>query len=167
LMCASRLKGISGHVNVSRALRYIVDGSASPMETILVMLLTLPYKLGGYGLPPPELNKKIEFGKSAAHRYGKAFYVCDLFWPKDNLAIEYDSALYHTGAERINNDSKKRMDLAILGIDVITVTNKQIQRRDMFDDLSKLIAGKLQKRLRYENDKFRKAQRELHSLLLN
>jgi len=106
----ARLKGVNGQVKARRALRYIADGSASPMETRLVMLLTLPYKLGGYGLPMPVLNRRIDPGKTAKQRPGKDHYVCDLFWPAVNLAIEYDSNRYHTGAVRIAEDSKKRLN---------------------------------------------------------
>ena len=162
----SRLEGVRGHKNAFRALRYIVDGSASPMETLLVMLLTLPHNLGGYGFPKPELNKRIDISKGAIRRSGKAFYVCDLFWSKANLAVEYDSVLYHTGAEHIISDSKKRMDLATLGVEVITVTGNQIRNINMFETLAKLIACKLHKRLQYDNTKFLKAQNELRNILI-
>jgi len=163
----SRMIGISGYKKVSRAMRYILDGSASPMETMLVMLLTLPYKLGGYGLPAPELNKRISAGTEIKKRWGKAFYVCDLFWQEVNLAVEYDSDLYHTGAKRIASDSKKRLDLAMLGIDVITVTSIQIRNNTSFNSIAKLIAKKLQKQLQYNDAQFIKAQRNLRDLLLN
>ena len=161
----TRMKGISGHEKTCRALRYIADGSASPMETILVMLLTLPYKLGGYGLPMPELNKRIDLKKAIKQNVGKAYYICDIFWPDANLVIEYDSDFYHTGADRIASDSKKRLDLAAQGITVVTVTWKQIRNIAEFDILAKLIAGKLHRRLRYMNPQFSKAQRELRNTL--
>ena len=163
---ARRMKGASGQKKVRRALRYIADGSASPMETILFMLLTLPKKLGGYGLPQPKLNRRIDPGKAGGQRFGKDYYVCDLFWPEAKLAVEYDSDTYHTGADRIAGDTKKRLDLAADGIDVVTVTKRQVRDAAELESLAGLIARKLGKRLRSENPAFQKAKRELRKLLL-
>ncbi|MCL2493799.1 MAG: hypothetical protein FWF33_07155 [Clostridiales bacterium] len=163
---AARMQGVKGYEKALRALRYVADGSASPMETILFMLLTLPYKYGGYGLPAPELNKRINIGKAAKQRPGRAFYKCDFFWPAANLAVEYDSSLYHTDAGNIANDSRKRLDLDTLGIDVITATGEQVRNVYGLESLAKRIAHKLGKQLRYKNPGFDKVQRGLHELLL-
>jgi len=167
----AKMEGISGQKKSFRALRYIADGSASPMETILLMLLTLPHKLGGYGLPMPVLNKRIELRKSGKRRSGKSYsgksyYKCDFFWPSDNLAVEYDSDFYHTGADRIASDSQKRLDLTALGITVITITNRQVRNKVEFETIAKLIAGKLHKQLRYKKSRFQIAERELRGFLL-
>lgn len=172
---SAKMKGINGQVKACRALRFIADGSASPMETILVMLLTLPHKLGGYGLPMPELNKRIDIRRDAAYNFhdpksvqrtDKSCYKCDLYWPEVDLAVEYDSDSYHTGSERIAGDAKKRLDLHTLGIEVLTTTRGQIQSVTEFDRLAKAIAKKLEKRLRYENPQFMDARRELREYLL-
>lgn len=160
-----RMKGTRGQKNASRALRYMADGSASPMETILFMMLTLPYGLGGYRLPVPELNKRIDPGKAVKLSSGKAYLICDLFWSKANLAIEYDSYLHHAGADRIEDDSIRRHDLDVLGIEPVTVTGKQIRDAAMFEKLAKQIAKKTGKRFQYENPKFMKAQRELRRMI--
>ncbi|MCL1896470.1 MAG: endonuclease domain-containing protein [Clostridiales bacterium] len=165
----SRMEGVSGQKKACRALRYIADGSGSPMETILFMLLTLPQKLGGYGLPTPELNKRIDTPYAAKNSAVpvKEYYVCDLFWPEAKLAVEYDNDLYHTGADRIAKDSNKRLDLKARGITVITVTNIQIRSAIGFDRIAKTIAGALHKRLQYANSQqFQKAKRELRRILL-
>ena len=116
--------------------------------------------------PQPKLNKRIDHGKAAGKRSNKAYHRCDLFWPEAKLAVEYDSDEYHTGADRIAEDSKKRVDLGALGIDVVTVTSGQIQSAVEFERLARLIAKKLGKKLRYKNPQFLKAQRELRKLLL-
>lgn len=53
---ALRAEGTKGATKLRRALKYVVGRSASPMETVVAMLLSLPKKLGGYGLPYPKLN---------------------------------------------------------------------------------------------------------------
>jgi len=162
----ARMKGVKGRKKADRALRYITDGSASPMETIVFMLLTLPYKLGGYRLPKPELNKRIDIHKIAKQRPDRSFYKCDLYWSKTNLAVEYDSDLYHTGPERIERDSIKRLDLKTLGIEVVTATRRQIQSALELENLAKSIAKNLGKRFWYKNPQFQKARKDLHDLLL-
>jgi len=162
----SRMEGVNGRKKAERALRYISDWSASPMETIVFMLLTLPYKHGGYGLPKPEFNKRIDIRKIAKQRPDKTFYKCDLFWPKENLAIEYDSDLHHTGPERIEGDSIKRLDLKALGIEVVTVTRGQVQNTEEFESVAKSIAKSLGKRLWFKEPGFKKARNELHDFLL-
>ena len=56
----SRAEGVRGRKRALEALRFIADGSASPMETVLTMLLCLSTALGGYGLPLPRL--KVPYG---------------------------------------------------------------------------------------------------------
>jgi len=163
---AERMEGVKGRKKAFRALRYIAGGSASPRETILFMLLTLPYKLGGYGLPAPEFNKQIKLGKAAKQRAGKAFFKCDLFWPKEGIAVEYDSNKHHTGAERIADDAKKRQELDELGVYTIPVTNDQMKSEFEFEIVARHIAGKIGRRLRPKNPEFQKARSELRGLLL-
>lgn len=164
---AAQIAGSHGTKKAIRALQYIENGSASPMETVLVMLLSLPYKLGGYGLCMPELNAHITPAKSAKRIAGQAYYSCDLFWPDYDVAVEYDSDLFHTGADRIARDSKRRNALASMGITVVTVTNKQMRKVMEFEKVAKILATCTGKRLHHnENPKFHGAQRELRSLLL-
>lgn len=50
---AEAAKSMRGAKQARRAARYVLDGSNSPVETLLAMLLTLPLSLGGYALPAP------------------------------------------------------------------------------------------------------------------
>lgn len=71
-----KAKGIKGSAKAKQALLYIHENSASPMETKLTMLLTLPTSLGGYALPKPELNKVVEVDEG----WRIKTYRCDLVW---------------------------------------------------------------------------------------
>lgn len=108
-----RCGGESGVVNARRALKYVRNGSASVMETKLTMLLCLPRMLGGIGLPLPELNAEILIPSNLTGRTLTNVRRPDLFWPDRNVAVEYDSNEYHSVAERVVEDSrrKKRVDL--------------------------------------------------------
>jgi len=162
-----RMPGTKGHQKAKRAIRYVQDGSASPMETKLAMLLTLPYKMGGYGLVMPELNGLVVPSKAARRSSSKSFYSCDLYWPEYDLAVEYDSNLFHTGPEHIAADSQKRNSLALLGITVVTVTSRQLQSSAEFKKIATILAGQIGKRLQTSRcPGFAAAQRDLRSQLL-
>jgi len=155
-----------GHRKAVRALKYLQDGSASPMETKLAMLLTLPHKLGGYGFDLPELNSRVSLSKIAKRHFSKDYYVCDLLWPDTKTAVEYDSDLFHTGSERIANDSKRRNVLTSIGVDVLTVTRQQLYSIPELEKVARILAKYLGKRLRHENGNFATAHQKLRRQLL-
>jgi len=160
---AARAVYLKGRTKVLKALRYIADGSASPMETILAMMLTLPYKYGGYGFPEPLLNYCIEVPISA----GKAKYYCDLYWPGKRVDVEYDSDAFHTGPDRIAKDAIKRNALTGAGITAVTVSRKQIIDMQEFRELAELLSKLLGKRLQYPKKDFDIRRAELMEQLLH
>jgi len=160
---SARMEGWIGRNKALRALRFVADNSASPMETILVMLLTLPHMLGGYGLPMPELNGRIYPKKRVSHFAGKSFYRGDLLWRDEGVVAEYNSDAEHTSSSRIAMDAIRRNDLSLCGIFEVTVTKKQIKSAELFDKVAKQIAARIGKELRYKEPEFLKARRELRS----
>ena len=122
----AKCDGLRGIKNARRALRFIADGSASPMETALTMLLTLPYKLGGYGFPLPLLNCPVHVPVNNRRIKAKSKYYCDIYWPDMQVDVEYDSDYYHTNDERIAKDAIRRNALSSVGVTVVTVSRMQI-----------------------------------------
>jgi len=162
-----RAVGMQGRPRMQSALNHINDGSYSPMETILTIMLTLPYKLGGYKLPMPVLNHRVDLSHSARYNTSRSYLVCDLFWPDARVAVEYDSDRHHTGAERIASDAIRRNTLAAMGIQVITVTRRQLRDINEFEKVARLLAAYLGKRLLHKrNNGFMQAQRQLRNQLL-
>jgi len=153
--------------NALAALRYITDGSASPMETILAIQLTLPYKYGGYGFPMPQMNSRVDPVKAVKQSANRAYYRCDLYWPEAKLAVEYDSNAFHTGEDRIDSDSRRRNVLDSAGVDMITITSRQIRDVRSFEQAARLIALKMGKRLRYKRAEFARAQSGLRNSLFD
>ena len=161
-----RFSGKHGRRLATQALQYLADNSASPMETKLTMLLTLPYRLGGYRFPMPTLNARIVPTKTSKLSASKSHYFCDLYWPNFSLAVEYDSDSFHTGAERIADDSKRRNSLSALGITVITVTNRQMSGITEFRNVARHIASFMGRRLfGTHKPEFNLAQQKLRLLL--
>jgi len=162
---SARMEGWVGRNQALKALRFVADNSASPMETVLVMLLTLPYRLGGYGLSMPELNGRIYPNKRASHFASKSFYRGDLLWRDAGIVAEYNSDAEHASSNRIAMDAIRRNDLSLCGIFEVTVTKKQIKSAELFDKVAKQIAVRIGKELRYKESDFLKARRELRSAL--
>ena len=162
--------GSKGRKNAMKALHFVADGSASPMETILAIMIILPYRLGGYGFPKPLLNYCIEepsANKSNPKSTSKPkVYYCDLYWPEEKVDVEYDSDAYHTGSARIEQDAIRRNALTNMGITVITVSRRQVIAALKMRELAKVLSRLLRKRLRYPRTEFTYRQAKLLEQLL-
>ena len=106
------------------------------------LLLTLPRKLGGYGLPRPEVNYVIRPRAEDIPFSQFARYEVDLCWPKRKAIIEVDSYEYHTERDQLDSDAKKRNSLKSMGWKVITVTAGQLSG-DALDVLARQVARDL------------------------
>ena len=148
-----------------RAIRYALDGSGSPVESMLAALLTLPGVRGGYGLPAPVLNPPVSIpGRSAVLDPGGRYY-CDLCWPDKKVAIEYDSNQEHTSAERITHDAIRYNNLKTLGYEVLIATWGQLRSVRETDRLAASVASALGVRLRIRVRDYRAKQLALRRAL--
>ena len=166
---ATKTVGLKGRKKALRALNFITEGSASPMETILTMLLTLPYRYGGYGFNKPLLNCRINVPTSAGQsriKSNKSNYYCDLFWPVEQVAAEYDSDAFHTGSDRILKDAIRRNTLASIGVTVVTVSRRQIVEAGGLRDFAEILSKLLGKRFKYSKKDFFSCQNKLRLQLL-
>lgn len=159
-------KGVQGSGPARQAAKHMLDNAASPMEAELAMILTLPRRLGGYGLPKPELNYRLNLGTANGFVLSRTSIIVDLAWPERKLVLEYDSDQFHTGSEKIAADSERRNDIELLGYDVQTVTNKEISSIGKTDKIAKTVASKLGVRIRSEGDGFMGKQVELRRTLV-
>lgn len=161
------LQGLRGKKRALQALSYVLEGSASPMESKLAVLLCLPRRLGGYGLPQPRMNYRIDIGRRLRKTASKKYYVCDLYWTESRVAVEYDSDLFHTASEHIASDASKRNALAAQGITVITVTKRQILNKQELDRVAAALAKALGMRQRNRCSNWANSQMKLRTELLD
>lgn len=163
---AAASQGARGVKRMRCALPYVEGGSRSPAETAVAMLLGMPQRHGGYGLPAPVLNYRIDPRASRRGLVAQSRFFCDLFWPDRRVAVEYDSDLCHTGAERIARDSRRRADLLALGITVITLTKAQLYDERAFHSFVVMLAGQLGHRIRFRCEGFEARRRLLRQRTL-
>ena len=124
-----RQRGQRGAVGARAALRWVLDASASPMETAVYLLLCLPKRLGGYGLPKPVLNPKLIISNPD----GKKERYPDLFWKGVNIDVEYNSDSDHSGEWSRYRDSQREIELTVAHIKVLPLTRPQVMHADEFD----------------------------------
>ena len=111
-----------GAKRAREALRFVVDGSRSPMETVVVLLFTLPQSVGGCGLPAPRLNVRINIPADLQEAIDKPYVVVDLCWYDQRVILEYDSYRWHTTPRAVDSDSTRNEGLRDLGWMVRSVT---------------------------------------------
>lgn len=147
------------------ALDYVLDGSASARETHQCMLLCLPPRMGGRGLPFPQLNYRIEVTERANQLSDHSCYFLDAYWPSARVDLEYDSDLAHAEAPGIERDARRRNALEAMGIKVVTMTNRQLADPRLFDQAARAIGKALGFRLRIRACNFAQHERELRRRL--
>ena len=94
---ADKARGVRGAADVKRALRYACDNSLSPMETDIAETMVFDPRMGGFGLEKPQLNPRFEVTRKNRRALPQSAYLPDLFWPRANISVEYDSDKHHRG----------------------------------------------------------------------
>lgn len=98
--------------------------------------------VGRIWLAPPELNCPIETNEGSV-----AMRRCDLCWPDQQFALEYDSDTFHSDASELHLDSSRRSALEKAGIHVVSVTKNQVFSRGQLFNLATIASKRLGKRL--------------------
>lgn len=143
-------KGAYGIVSARQAIAYVLEGSASPLETALGMLLFTPRNLGGYGLPKARLNVRLKVDAATRKMTDKRFAVPDILWPDQREVVECESTAWHTGADRIAEDSHRRTVLSHMGYHVTTITTREIFNPRLLDASVRALALRLGYRMRWD-----------------
>ena len=138
-------KGTRGIAKARNALRKVLDGSLSPMESSCAILLTLDRRLGGYGVQAPVLNARIELGTDASRTSRLSYCMIDLYWPQARFGIEYDGAPFHTDDAR---DIRRELVLANLGVSTRRLTAEQLLDQRQFRLVVREASMALGRRLR-------------------
>ena len=159
---AERMWGLRGRRNAQDALRWVIDGSASRMETAVYLLLCLPKRLGGYGLPKPVLNPKLIISNPD----GRKERYPDLFWQGPNIDIEYNSDSDHSGEWARYRDSKREVELVVADVKVMPLTRLQLTYVDEFDTFAQGLRRMLGVRTRPTDAGWEHRRAELRRRLL-
>ncbi|MBQ9006145.1 MAG: hypothetical protein IJ092_07200 [Atopobiaceae bacterium] len=143
--------GLRGTSAARRALRWVRDGSASPMETVVSCMLHLPRSMGGFGLVAPALNYEQQLDDAAKAITGKetcrvdTAYVYELDGVPKKEGIEFDGKDYHrdTEADRVRREALAHMGwtIYVLNVDDLTSYRKIKEKVALLDDVPKQRSG--------------------------
>ncbi len=159
-------QGERGIKRARSTLKLISEGAASPRETATAMLLSLPPRMGGYGIERPALNARIELSQAQQAEIGRLFVKVDMLWRAAKLVLEYDSDEWHGSKERLNYDSQRRNLLRSIGYDVITLTNSEAKSLAKMGRVAKCILKALGQRVRAGISDYDRRKWELHQRLI-
>jgi len=157
--------GHLGHRKAVRAVKYIEDGSASVMESILYMILSLPHMLGGYGLDGAVFNHEIRLNNERGRRLGQKRCFVDLYYKQAKLAIEYESFTYHNSPTEQGKDFIRSAMLERQGLDVIRISTIQLYNQAAFKEFAYNLATRIGIRIHIRTPKFEEMHMFLRALL--
>ena len=129
----------AGKDKATKALRFIKEGVKSPKEAETAARFGISHLYGGDGLPLFECNYRLNIPPALKHLTDKPYIEVDFCWPKQKVAVEYDSDL-HTGSEKITKDTTRRNILVSQGFKVIGITRLQSKSHLEMDRVAEQVA---------------------------
>ncbi len=133
---------------LARALRmapFALGSSASPMETKVAIMLSLPVSFGGWGVQGLVLNRRMELTNEQREIAGKPYLVLDGYLASGHIGYEYDSREYHDRADRDYRDRVRVTVAQCLDIKLLSLTADIVmdeERCTSFCDEFARLAGK-------------------------
>ena len=169
--CAKHVRARGGTTTLGWALRYALERSASPGETTLALMMSLPPEEGGYGFGVPVLNGRVDVPANLeACVAGGPFYP-DVFLQGGYVDLEYQSTEFHLdplavasltmvreGLETADpelaawrrdfiakgdSDLRRTRDLQLLGLHVVPVTGFDLREPERMDQVACAVARHL------------------------
>ena len=151
-------------------LSHALSLSFSPMETMLALMLSLPPRLGGYGLPKPVLNVRLRARRGDISSQATIFP--DLYWPEQEVLLEYESLEFHergTGIlapdEKLAHDAERANTLLAMGMKPFVARPRQVLEPDRLDLLARQVAKRLGRPVRACTGARAERRAKLHALL--
>lgn len=157
--------GHRGHRRSLRAAKYLEDGSASIMESIAFMILSLPHALGGYGLDGVVFNHEISIKGSTLPHFKQRCCFVDLYYKQAKIAVEYESFAYHSRPSELGKDAIRSAILNRKGIKVLHMNTIQIYDHLACRDFAHVLATCLGRRIQIRAKEFAKMHTQLRELL--
>ena len=146
------------------ALRWVIDGLNSPMETVLYLMLCLPRAWGGLGFPRPRANWSLEIPPELRKGWDKSHVIPDLFWPEFSLIAEYFGADAHAGKE--TPDLRRQELEQEMGCNVITFWKDDVKDLGRLNAKARALAKHMGRALPEPSQGFLARQRTLQQMLM-
>lgn len=159
-------EGSYGVKKARKALTHIADNSWSPMETKTYLLLCLSRCHGGYGIPKPLLNYRLDLDFLDRPIDGRDRFYLDAFWESAGFAVEYDGKDSHFNRIDIIRDKRRLSTLALLSIDTIMLTSADVFNASAMDSVAERICKRLGVMKAAPNSRMLRKRIKLRNVLL-
>ena len=161
----AKTPGHRGHSKAVRAVKYIENSSASIMESIVFMILTLPHILGGYKIDGAVFNHEFVLNEESRKTYGRNRCFTDLYYKAERVAVEYDSFTYHSRPIEQGIDAIRSVMLKRQGVEVMHLSTIQLYNKVACRDFALQLAARIGKRVHIRTNKFNEMHEHLRKLL--
>lgn len=157
--------GMHGAKNLHWVARHLTGICASPFEVQASILLGMPRRLGGMGLAISN-NERIVLDKQARTIYPRSCCYADIFIAGTEghppLDIECQGRLAHASEIALLSDADRLAALESMGIGVLPLTYRQFSDIESYRAAKRLIARKLNMKLRPKTKEQERVEERLH-----
>lgn len=129
---SAEARGLRGLTLARYGSRCIMNGSASPMETLHAIMLSSPPELGGLGLGEPLLNMPLCLDDTDRGLMSRRSMRPDLFFPDLGIAIEHQGRSHRSAAQYMEDASRSQM-YAALGISVLATSAQDVRGPEAYE----------------------------------
>lgn len=146
-----------------KAVELVRPGSASPAESIMCGVFSVPMRYGGFGcsaLPKGGmlLNHQVDFtGQAVLMASGMPYAVCDAFIPAANTDLEYNGIGHEEENARIH-DGARNNGLRGMNVKVIVVNRDQMRDISALEAIAQSMYRDAGVRFRHHVTGYRKRQ---------
>lgn len=148
-------KGAPGLRQAKVAVNYLLDGSNSPLETEVMLGLTLPPRHRGIGLRKPVLNERRDATSLQAETIGEHTYFFDARWSgKLSSGLRYcvdcevDSHGHFNDSRRARADVVRKDNIQYMQVTHLSITSDDLESADAFMRKGLMIAKHIGQRVR-------------------
>lgn len=127
-------QGCYGHRAAVRAAKYIMDNSNSHRESMLAFFSRVPSSRGGYALPLPGLNERINLSEEGIHIMHGHECFGDMVWSDAKIVVEYDSDISHLTSYQHRKDKQRTSAITVSGYRTMIITKADVASLSAMDE---------------------------------
>lgn len=127
--------------------KWVFDGSASPMESLINAAYSLPTRMGSLCLGNPVANKTIALSEVEHMKLNHIDHITpDLLWEALRIVIEYLGVDPHSNSAAHQEDMNRIQDYQSLGYIVFPVLYEHVRTPEAFNELALRVAAAMEQR---------------------
>ncbi len=125
-VACSEFEGMRGVKALRHAIQFVIEGSASPLETKLLLIECLPPRYGGESWPVPLVNARIDFTEEARCLSGTRYAIGDQVWAERKVVVEVNGEAFHADRQGFKVGHGRTAALEAMGYEVVEINYDQM-----------------------------------------